>query len=125
MESVTGDTTMILPAGTGSKVTISGPTATDYATGLTSNDLVNKQYVDTANTTKYFEASATGGQTVVNTTPLNTTAKTSTTASLQVFVNGVFQQEGATKAYTVTGANQITFNAGLILNDDIVIYGFY
>jgi hypothetical protein len=38
---------MALPTGTGSKVSISGPTAADYATSLAANDLVNKQYVDT------------------------------------------------------------------------------
>jgi len=48
LESGTGDTTMLLTTGTGSKVTVSGPTAADYATGLTANDLTNKQYVDDA-----------------------------------------------------------------------------
>jgi hypothetical protein len=44
----TGSITAALPSGTSNKVSISGPTATDYATGLAANDLVNKQYVDTA-----------------------------------------------------------------------------
>jgi hypothetical protein len=48
LTSVTGDTTMALPSGTGSKVTVSGPTAADYAIGLAAADLVNKQYVDNA-----------------------------------------------------------------------------
>ena len=47
LESVTGDTTMVLPASTTYKVTVSGPTAAQYATGLANEDLVNKQYVDT------------------------------------------------------------------------------
>jgi hypothetical protein len=48
LTSGSGSTTMALPSGTGSKVAVSGPTAADYATGLAANDLVNKQYVDTA-----------------------------------------------------------------------------
>jgi len=47
LESVSGSTTMTLPAGTTAKVSISGPTAVQYATSLAANDLVNRQYVDT------------------------------------------------------------------------------
>ena len=45
-----GAVTVALSTGTGSgtKVSISGPTATDYATNLGANDLTNKQYVDQA-----------------------------------------------------------------------------
>jgi hypothetical protein len=71
----------------------------------------------------YEEYVATASQTVFGTT-MSTVAKSSGKAYLQVFVNGVFQQEGATKQFTVTGANQITFNAGLTLNSDVVIYGY-
>lgn len=71
----------------------------------------------------YEEFVATAGQTVFNTT-MTTTAKGAGKAYLQVFVNGVFQMEGASKSFTVTGSNQITFNAGLALNDDVAIYGF-
>ena len=77
-----------------------------------------------ASSPHYEEAVATAAQTVFNTT-MNTTAKAAGLAYLSIYVNGLFQQEGATKAYTVTGANQITFNAGLNLNDDVVFYGFY
>ena len=59
----------------------------------------------------YQEFSATASQTIFNTT-VNTVAKASGKSYLQVFVNGIFQQEGATKQYTVTGANQVTFNVG-------------
>lgn len=48
LNSVTGTLTLGLPTGTGSKVTVSGPTAADYATGLGASDLTNKQYVDDA-----------------------------------------------------------------------------
>lgn len=46
----TGNVTVALPTGTSSatKVSISGPTATDYATNLADNDLTNKKYVDVA-----------------------------------------------------------------------------
>lgn len=71
----------------------------------------------------YEEYVATASQTVFNTT-MTTTAKAAGKAYLQVFVNGVLQMEGATKKFTVTGANQITFNAGLDLDDDVVIYGY-
>jgi hypothetical protein len=71
----------------------------------------------------YEEFVATAAQTVFN-PALSTVAKAAGKAYLQVFVNGVFQMEGATKAFTVTGANQLTFNAGLALNDDVAIYSF-
>jgi len=71
----------------------------------------------------YEEFVATSAQTVFNTT-MTTTAKGAGKAYLQVFVNGVFQMEGASKSYTVTGGNQITFNSGLVLNDDVAIYGY-
>jgi hypothetical protein len=71
----------------------------------------------------YNEFVATASQTVFTTT-INTLAKSATKSYLQIYVNGVFYQEGATKSYTVTGANQITFNAGLILNSDVVMYSF-
>lgn len=48
LNAVTGDIVMQVATGTGSKVSVSGPTAADYATGLAANDLVNKQYVDDA-----------------------------------------------------------------------------
>jgi hypothetical protein len=71
----------------------------------------------------YQEFSATASQTVFNTS-ISTVAKGSGKAYLQVFVNGVFQQEGASKKFTVTGANQITFNSGLSASDDVVIYSY-
>ena len=42
-----GDITMVLSGTTANKVTISGPTAVQYATSLADEDLVNKYYVDT------------------------------------------------------------------------------
>lgn len=73
----------------------------------------------------YEEHVAILGQTVFNTThPVGSNGGSPGVASMQVFKNGVYQMEGATKAYTVTGTNQITFNAGLAAGDDVVIYIF-
>lgn len=71
----------------------------------------------------YEEFVATAAQTVFNTT-LTTTAAAAGKAYLQVYVNGVFQQEGASKQFTVTGGNQITFNSGVTLNSDVAIFGY-
>jgi hypothetical protein len=71
----------------------------------------------------YEEYNVVSSQAVFNTT-MTTTAKGSGKAYLQVYVNGVFQQEGATKAFTVTGAHQITFNSTLTSGDDVVIFGY-
>lgn len=46
ISSETGNTVLDLPTGQTSKVTVAGPSASEYATGLGSNDLVNKYYVD-------------------------------------------------------------------------------
>jgi len=78
LESVTGSTTMILPAGTTAKVSVSGPSAVQYATTLGANDLVNKQYVD--------NAISTGGvgnvASVLATVPLTPTGTTNIGAAL-------------------------------------------
>jgi len=71
----------------------------------------------------YEEQVAGASQTVFNTT-LQTLAKTSLQAYLQVFVNGIFQQEGAARQFTVTGPNQITFNTAVPASSDVVIYGY-
>ncbi len=66
---------------------------------------------------------ATASQTVFNTT-MGTVAASAGKAYLQVFVNGVQQQEGASFRYTVTGANQITFTGGLASGDNVTIFGY-
>ncbi len=103
--------TFVSPGTTGNVLTSNGTTWVSSAPSLA------------ASAPNYEEAVATAGQTVVNTT-VNTTAKAAGKSYLQIFVNGVFQQEGATKQFTVTGANQVTFNTGLALNDDLVIYSW-
>lgn len=72
---------------------------------------------------QYDHTEALALQTVFNTT-VPTVANGSGVSYLQVFVNGIKQIEGASKAYLVTGANQITFNAGLNLNDDVEFYAY-
>lgn len=47
LESANQDVIMSLGANTNSKVSVQGPTAQQYATGLADSDLVNKYYVDT------------------------------------------------------------------------------
>ena len=71
----------------------------------------------------YEEYVATENQTVFDTT-MTTTAKGNGKAYLQVFVDGVFQQEGEEKQFTVTGSNQITFNSGVALDANVVIFGY-
>ena len=75
------------------------------------------------NTPDYQEFTATANQTIFN-TQIRTLAKSGTKSFLQVFVNGILQQEGATKEYTVTGPTQITFNGGIAVDADVVVYGF-
>ena len=75
------------------------------------------------NTPDYQEFTATAGQTVFN-TQIRTLAKTGIKSFLQIFVNGILQQEGSTKEYIVSGETQITFNNGIAVDADVVIYGF-
>jgi hypothetical protein len=74
-------------------------------------------------TPAYEIQSAVAAQTVFNTL-ISTIANSPGVAHLQVFVNGVKQIEGLSKNYQVTGPNQITFNAGLLLSDDVEFYAF-
>lgn len=71
----------------------------------------------------YEHFTATAAQTIFNTIA-PTVANGAGKAYLQIFVNGVKQIEGVTKSYQVTGANQVTFNAGLNLNDDVEFYAY-
>jgi hypothetical protein len=48
VEALTGQIIFTLPTGTTEKLSITGPTATDYATGLAANDVPNVQYVTDA-----------------------------------------------------------------------------
>lgn len=100
---------------------VSGNTG-DQGTVLTSNGPAGSptwksQFPD------YEELTATTDQTVFDTT-VNTVPNKLGKSRLQVFVNGVLQREGDTKAYLVTGPNQITFNQGLQADDELSIYSF-
>jgi len=98
-------------------------------TPITVDTTNNKVYFYTnstwhnTNTPDYQEFTATAGQTVFN-TQVRTLAKTGTKSFLQVFVNGLLQQEGAAKQYTVSGPTQIRFNSGIATGANVVIYGF-
>lgn len=74
-------------------------------------------------TPAYELQTASAAQTVFNTT-ISTVGNSGGFAHLQVFVNGLKQIEGIAKNYQVTGINQITFNTGLALNDNVEFYAF-
>jgi hypothetical protein len=101
LESVTGDTTMILPASTTYKVTVSGPTATQYATGLANEDLVNKYYVDTV------AGSATGDVKAVSATVTLTNASTNIGAALPAGATILSVKVNVTAVDTGTGTLEI------------------
>lgn len=103
--------------------TVTGANQITFNFGLALNDDVAFYGYPLASPPGYEEQVATSGQTVVNTT-VPTVASSGGIAHLQVFVNGALAMEGATKKFTVTGANQLTFNAGLRLNDDLAIFSF-
>lgn len=114
-------------------ITTNGGTLTNFLT-LHANPTNNfhaatKQYVDAvagggggATGVSVDEFTATGGQTIFNTTNVSTTAKTTTQYFQKVFKNGVLQKEGASFSFTVTGANQITFNTGLVAGDEVIVF---
>jgi len=91
--------------------------------GVTALNTLQFFTLPSGSTPAYQIFSATAAQLVFNTT-LSTVANGAGVAHLQIFVNGVKQIEGALKAYQVTGANQVTFNVGLNLNDDVEFYAF-
>lgn len=73
---------------------------------------------------QYEEFVAGISQTIFNTTIPTASNTSGGNSKLQVFVNGIYQLEGALKAYQVTGANQITFNAAVPDGADVVLYTF-
>jgi hypothetical protein len=75
------------------------------------------------NTPDYQEFVSTSGQKIFNTN-VSTVSRSGKKSFLQVFVNGILQQEGAAKKYKVTGPTQITFNAGLAVNSEVEIFSF-
>jgi len=103
--------------------TLSSSTASYEALVTAANDIPNKAYVDDRAIPTYEEFVSVGGETIINTT-LKTTANTASRAYMQVFLNGLLQMEGAARNYTVTGANQLTFTAALVVDDIVVIYAF-
>ena len=68
LTSLLGSLYLSLPTGITSKLSITGPSAADYATGLATNDLTNKLYVDNAITTGASEGAVKSLQAEV---PLN------------------------------------------------------
>jgi len=109
LESGTGSTTMVLPSGTSNKVTVSGPTAADYATGLAAADLVNKQYVDGAIATG---ASAGSVKAVTATVSLASAGTVNVGAALPAGATILSVKVNVTAADTATGTLQIGKSGG-------------
>jgi hypothetical protein len=104
--------------------TVTGANQITFNTGLALNDdIVIKSYASVLDIPDYDSFVSAAAQTIFNTL-IQTSPVSVNDSYLQVYVNGVLQQEGVSYQYTVTGANQITFNTGLALNDDVVIYGY-
>ncbi|MGI0075811.1 MAG: hypothetical protein ACREAU_00200, partial [Nitrosopumilaceae archaeon] len=103
----------------GIEYTVTGLNQITFTTPLVLGDSVIfvSNNLSASNTYDYITGS--GGQTIVNTTNVITTAKTVTLTFFEVFLNGILQLE--TDSYTVTGANQFTFLAALVGGDEIII----
>lgn len=140
--TVTGSTILTLAAGTGdvvldlsgttaNKVTVTGPSATEYATGLAAEDLVNKHYVDTAiasgaaaGAVKAFQATVSlNGSTAVT---LGTMPAGATVLRVKVVVTSaaddgtlVVGKAGATDAYMTANENETTV-AGMYVAETFV-----
>lgn len=99
---------------------IAGDTPMTFVSGITDIVVTNS---GSSTVPAYETQTAILGQTVVNTT-VATKPIANGTSYLLVFVNGVQQIEGPTFAYTVTGANQLTFAAPLNAGDSISIYSY-
>ena len=103
LESTSGDVVLKLAAGTADKVTVSGPTAAQYATSLADADLTNKLYVD--------QAVATGGsgsiKAVTATVNLATAGTTDIGAALPAGATVLRVKVQVTSADTGTGTLSI------------------
>jgi hypothetical protein len=104
---------VVIPAGTSSatKVSISGPTATDYATNLGANDLTNKQYVDqaiasgaSAGAIKAFQVVVPLNANGTTNIPMPTGSMPAGATVLSVKVNVTTIDSGATMSVGKTGA---------------------
>lgn len=118
LQAVNGDVILTLASGTTDKVSISGPTASDYATSLADNDVPNKYYVDQA-----IQSGAASGsvKAVKVTVPLNANGTTNigaqipanaTVLSVKVIVDVVdasatlsVGKTGSVSAYMTTSEN--------------------
>lgn len=132
LSSTAGDIVMTLAASTADKVTVAGPTPTEYATGLADADLANKYYVDqvaltggagdvkavratfslSANGTFNIGAALPAGATVLS-VKANVTSADTGTGTLSV------GKAGNVAAYMTTGEND-TQTVGMYLAETMV-----
>lgn len=104
LESTSGDVVLKLADNTTDKVTVSGPSATDYASNLADADLVNKLYVDQA-----IQAGAASGsiKAVKATVNLGATGTTNIGAALPAGATILSVKVQVTSADTGTGTLEI------------------
>lgn len=81
--SVTGGTSLVLPSSSTFKIGVSGPTDTEYATGLTSVDLTNKLYVD--NTAASAQSAAILAANIASTAAISAAIAVSEAGSVKSF----------------------------------------
>ena len=135
LASVTGDTLMVLPASTAYKVTVSGPTAVQYSTGLSDLDLATKYYVDTVagSAAGNIEAVSAVVTLTVGTTNIGATLIPAGATILQVKVNVTVADSGSgtlsvgdatngVAAYMSTIEND-TQNTGMYIAEDMLSVG--
>jgi len=111
--------------GVGKNYRVTGPKQITFNRGLsTSDEVVVISFLIPGNIPQYDELQISPSRTILTTTVPTIPEDTSNNKSfLQVYVNGVYQIEGETKNYRVTGPNQLTTNVELLPGDDIVLYG--
>lgn len=125
LQSTTGDIVIALDNTTATKVSISGPSAVQYVTGLNDNDLVNKYYVDNI-------ASSTGVTQIVAGTNISIDPLSGTgTVTINATSGGVSGPVSSTARSIATwngaGGNALydNPNVGVTSNGDLKVGDFF
>jgi hypothetical protein len=102
---------------------VTGPTQITFFNDLPPNaDVTIYGFTTVEQVPNYSSQAVRAGQTDVS-IPFTVTPATPTSSYIIVYLNGVYQSEGLSKNYRITGSNQITFNIPIPANSDIVVYG--